>query len=101
MIIVTGLVELKPDTIEEFKKESLPNIEGSRAEAGCHGYGFYQDIENPCVFRVYEQWESEAALLEHFQTPHSQAFAKAIRRIGVVSMDIHKYDRGEKSQILG
>ena len=101
MIIVTGLVELRPETLDEFIRESLPNIEGSRAEASCHGYGFFQDIENPCQFRVYEQWEDEAALLEHFQTPHSQAFAQVIRRLGVVSMDIHKYERGEVSQLLG
>ncbi len=99
MIIVTGIVELRPDTVEKFKEISADNLVASRAEAGCHGYAYYQDIENPCIFRPYEIWEDEATLIKHFQEPHTQAFTKALREIGVVRFDVYKYERGETAPI--
>jgi autoinducer 2-degrading protein len=41
-----------------------------REEKGCLIYRAARSIENPEVFVLYEEYESEAALLAHRETPH-------------------------------
>ena len=93
MLIVTGLVELDPGSVETFKEIGADMIAASRAEPGCHGYAYYQDISNPCVFRAYEQWENEAALKAHFQTPHLAKFEAAMHDLDIKKIEVIKYDR--------
>ena len=93
MLIVTGLVELDPESVEEFKSIGEKMTAASRAEPGCHGYAYYQDIENPCVFRAYEQWENEKALKAHFKTPHLLEFERAMHKLGIRKIEVIKYDR--------
>ncbi len=42
----------------------------TRSEAGCMTFDFLMDINNPTVFMLYENWESQAALDAHFQQPY-------------------------------
>ena len=44
----------------------------TRAETGCIRYDLWQNSENPAEYTLVEQWESEAALDAHLQTPHLQ-----------------------------
>ena len=101
MLIVNGLVELKPESVEAFKEIGRPMIEASRAEPGCHGYSYYQDITNPCVFRAYEQWENEAALKVHFETPHLKTFETEMRKLQIVKVEVIKYDRAHVRSLRG
>jgi quinol monooxygenase YgiN len=50
-------------------------IEPSRAEPGNLGYKVHRDPENPAVFLLYEQYESEDAYAAHGASPHFQEHA--------------------------
>ena len=50
----------------------------SRAEAGCILYDPCRVKDDPAVLLVLEEWESQAALDEHMQTPHFHAFLAAV-----------------------
>jgi len=44
----------------------------TRAETGCIRYDLWQNSEEPAEYTLVEQWESEAALDAHLETPHLQ-----------------------------
>ena len=52
--------------------------EASRADAGCLGYRFYEDTEQPDHFLFLEEWESDELLNAHFTQPHTATFMAAI-----------------------
>ncbi len=48
---------------------------GSRKEPGCRMYVVHQDREDNRRFFVYEQYDDDAALQAHRDTPHFQQIA--------------------------
>ena len=78
MIVVLGHVVAKADSFFEALALSQEHVARSRAEPGCIAHAVHQDTENPQRLVFVEQWESQAALWEHFKVPASRAFAKAL-----------------------
>jgi quinol monooxygenase YgiN len=50
----------------------------TRAEQGCTLYQLYES-NNRGLFYFYEEWESQAALDRHIETPHYKQLAHTIR----------------------
>jgi len=92
MILISGVIELAAQDIDAMKAAAATMAVATRQEAGCHAYAFYQDIENPAVFRVFEEWESDDALKAHFQAPHMGAFRQAMASATFVRRDLTKYE---------
>jgi len=99
MLIVTGSIEIEESSVEAIQQAAATMAVASRAEQECHSYAFYQDIENPLRFRVYEEWTDEAALAFHFATPHMAAFQAALANIKITSIRVKKFEAGEMSAI--
>jgi len=92
MILISGVIELAPKDIEPMKAAAADMAVATRQENGCQTYAFYQDIENPAVFRVFEEWESGDALKAHFQAPHMGTFRQAMANATFVRRELTKYD---------
>lgn len=45
-------------------------IAATLQEPGCVAYSYAEDVREPGLFRVSEQWESREALAAHFASPH-------------------------------
>ena len=63
MLIVSGRIYLRPGTREEFLKASLEAVSLARATRGCRDFVVAADPLEPDRVNVYEEWESEQALL--------------------------------------
>ena len=92
MLIVTGTFSGGSLPRSEIAALTGPMAVETRKEAGCLAYAFYEDLEAPGQYRIYEEWESEEALFAHFQTPHMAAFQAELRALGELSIDIKRYD---------
>jgi quinol monooxygenase YgiN len=92
MLIVSGKVKVKPETRAEAAQAALKMAKATLAEAGCKTYGFYADLEDPNTFLIFEVWENEAALAQHFQSPHMAEFNAAIPRFLAAPPSIDRYD---------
>ena len=92
MLIVSGRVPVKPERRAEAVAAAVKMAAATRAEAGCKSYGFYSDLADPNVFLIYEEWESEAALTAHFQTPHMAEFNAAIPGLIAGPPSVNRYD---------
>jgi len=78
MIVVTGEFEFDAASVDAVKSAMREMVAETLKEDGCITYAFWQDIDRPGHFRVYEEWESDAHLEAHFATAHMAAFRGAI-----------------------
>jgi len=82
MIIVTGSVVARPDTVDEVQRISLEHVHRSRLEPGCLLHSVHRDVEQPDRFVFIEHWADRDALDAHFGVAESRAFAKALGSLG-------------------
>ena len=78
MVIVTGSVLARPETVDEIRALSLTHVHRSRKEPGCISHDVHIDVENPHRFVFVERWRDMAALRVHFLVPESRTFSKAV-----------------------
>jgi quinol monooxygenase YgiN len=70
MIVVTALVQIRPDQVGAALPVLETAITATHGEAGCIAYALHRDLEDPARFVIVEKWASAEALTEHGETPH-------------------------------
>ena len=63
MLIVSGRIYIRPGAREKFVSSSAQAIVGARACPGCRDFVVAADPIEPDRVNVYEEWDSEEALL--------------------------------------
>jgi len=79
MLIVTGAIVARPETLDILLAEARRHVAQSRTEPGCLLHSFHQDGEDPLRLFFYEEWESMAALTTHFAHPGARRLMAAVR----------------------
>jgi quinol monooxygenase YgiN len=77
-ITIVAQVTAKSDAVEAVKAELLKMPEPTRQEEGCLEYRLHQDNDDPAVFVFYENWQSQACLDRHINSPHYRAYVAAV-----------------------
>ena len=83
MIIVSGRLYVRPGSREEFLRTSSNAIALARASHGCRDFVVAADPIEPDRVNVYEEWESEEALLTFRGSGPDQDLASSIVRANV------------------
>jgi len=92
MIVVTGSVTAREDSLNEIRTLSLEHVHRSRKEPGCVSHAVHVDCENPLRLVFIEKWADRAALLAHFAVPASRDFVRALQPLAAASSTIEIYD---------
>lgn len=92
MIVVSGEIEINPSDTAKIMDAATTMMAETRREAGCHSYAFYQSLEKPGLYRVFEEWESLEHLQAHFETAHMATWRKALSDISVYRREIKRYE---------
>src|SRR5260370_9820856 len=92
MIVVTGSLTAREDSLGEVRKLSLEHVHRSRQEPGCISHAVHVDCENPLRLVFIEQWTDPAALLAHFAVPASANFVRALQTLAAAAATIEIYD---------
>lgn len=92
MIIVTGSITARPDTLDALRQASLDHVHRSRTEDGCLHHSVHIDGEDPLRLFFYEQWRDRAALEVHFHAPGSVAFIGQVRALAAATQSVTMYD---------
>jgi len=92
MLIISGKF-----TAEGTPRETVAALTGAmaratRQEEGCIEYAFYEDLETPGAYHIYEEWESEAALKAHGETPHMAEFRAELGKLDNVKIKVVRFD---------
>jgi autoinducer 2-degrading protein len=73
-------IDIKPEHVEEFKKDSLGDAEGSvRDEPGCFRFDIHQDVATSTRFYLYEVYRDEEAFQAHLQAPHFLVWQERVK----------------------
>ena len=91
MIVIAGKIQIRPERREEAVRVALAMAEATRREKGCVSYGFYGDLADPGALFLFEEWESDAALAAHFQTPHMARFQEQVPALLAAPPTIRRY----------
>lgn len=92
MIVVSGEIEVQSSRRDEAMEMARWMMAETAKEAGCLTYRFYSDIENPALFRVFEEWDSDDALAAHFKAPHMAEFQEKIAGMLAGAPRITRYE---------
>jgi quinol monooxygenase YgiN len=95
MILVTGTVTAKPDTIAEMLRVSTEHVRRSRKEPGCISHHVSIDADDPLTLHFTERWESVEALKTHFRVPESRAMWKRLQELAAHTGAMHLYEAVE------
>jgi len=78
MIVITGRAQVAADKREAFRPVAERQVTLSRKEAGCLGYGYYEDAMDPGTFLFYEEWKDQTAVDFHFAQSYCLEFMAAV-----------------------
>ena len=92
MIVVTGSVTARQETLGDVLRLSLEHVQRSRQEPGCVSHAVHVDCENPLRLVFLEHWSDRAALLAHFAVPASRNFVRALQPLAAATPTIEIYD---------
>ncbi|WP_326523940.1 putative quinol monooxygenase [Sphingomonas sp.] len=95
MILVTGSVRARPDSLDEVLRLSQEHVARSRMEPGCISHAVHVDCEDPLRLVFVECWTDMAALRAHFVVPESRAFGKALATLAASPPDLQLYEASE------
>lgn len=76
-IVATLTVKNEKDR-SDIEKALHAVVDGTRTEEGNISYTLHQDVNNPLTYIFIEVWKSKEAIAIHNQSPHFEAFKKAI-----------------------
>jgi quinol monooxygenase YgiN len=77
MIIVSGVMTFSPSVHDRVVELSHTLASETVKEPGCRTYGIWADPGALGRFRIFEEWDTQGALTEHFSAPTSLHSGKA------------------------
>ena len=92
MIVVTGCVVARPDTVDEILARSLEHVHRSRQEPGCLLHTVHRDVEDPLRIVFLEHWSDRTAVMNHFAVAASAQFVADVTPLAAQPPEIAVYD---------
>lgn len=92
MLVVTGVTHIAEGDAPAARAAMGKAAALTREEDGCFVYAFYEDVETPGRFRVYEEWRDGAALEAHQQSAHIAELRAALAELTILSREIKKLE---------
>lgn len=62
----------KEEHLSDAKSAILGIIQPTREETGCRHFELHEGLTEDCLY-LYEEWDSQAALDEHYAQPYTKA----------------------------
>jgi quinol monooxygenase YgiN len=81
MVVVTGSVIARSETLDELWALCVEHVRRSRSEPGCLSHAVYRDPEHALRLVFVEEWTDRAAIEAHFALAASRDFVRSARRL--------------------
>lgn len=92
MIKVVAQNYIKADKVEEFIVLAEKLVQATRKnDAGCIRYELLQEVENPQILTMLEEWEDQEALNQHAASRHCKEVASRFADFMEKPAEMHIY----------
>ncbi|RIY00022.1 antibiotic biosynthesis monooxygenase [Aureimonas flava] len=88
MIVVAGSLRLTPEGLAAVRDVARATVTATSAETGCIVYTFAEDLREPGLIRIYEEWESRETLDAHGRAPHMTVWRDALKTVEVKGLEL-------------
>jgi quinol monooxygenase YgiN len=92
MFVIAGTIRVDPQKRDQAIAPAAEMMRETRKEPGNIDYAFALDMGDSETIRVFEQWESQAALDLHFASSHMATFRQTLGELGVKGMDMQRFE---------
>jgi quinol monooxygenase YgiN len=92
MLLIIGTIRLPPDRLEQARPVMQRMIMASRAEPGCLGYSYAQDVLDAGLIHVAEAWSDRATLEAHFKSAHIAEWRANWAELGIGDRKLTLYE---------
>ena len=99
MILVAGHFRVPPENLASLRPLMRTVIAETRREAGCVVYSYAEDVAEPGLVRVFEQWTGRAELDAHLASPHMARWVAERAQLGLHDRTIRSWTVDEGEQI--
>lgn len=90
-IVIAAQIDLDPAQRAEALAKGKAHIDAALAQDGCIAYDWSADGNDPARVNVFEEWESEEALANHFAGPAYAGMRDHIGAFGLTGAASKKY----------
>jgi quinol monooxygenase YgiN len=84
---------VKPEKIQEFIVLCKRLIEESVKEEGCIDYGLYQELDNPGILTMLEEWRDKSNLDKHLNSNHFKELVPLLSEFLEKETEINMYKK--------
>ena len=91
MIVVVGSFRLPVENLPAARDAMTRVMTATRAEPGCLGYAYAEDLLEPGLIRVNDAWTTREALALHFDQPHMLAWKRERADLGLTERAMTAY----------
>jgi quinol monooxygenase YgiN len=82
MIRIVAKNYVKADKVEVFTAMAQELVNKTRTEdAGCISYELFQDLKNPQVLTMFEEWKDNDCLTKHMNSAHFKEAMTAFQEL--------------------
>jgi quinol monooxygenase YgiN len=97
VIVIAGRMKIDPAKLQHALGIIKPVVEETANESGNVSYRYYADLDDPSTLFIFEEWQSEAALENHFQMPYMVDFLEKLPTLGIIDASVHRYGVNDKT----
>jgi quinol monooxygenase YgiN len=91
-VIVVGYLRFPSENLPSVRPHLKALVEATRARDGCIAYDVAEDLFDPGLIRLSEEWPDEESLMAHLKTAHIEPWRQAARSLGLIERKFTAYD---------
>ncbi|HSQ95767.1 MAG TPA: putative quinol monooxygenase [Croceibacterium sp.] len=99
VIVLNGTVRMPEGALADLQVAARRMVAATLREPGCVRYAFAQDLLDRNLIHITEAWRDQAALDDHFATPHMVEWRAALAEIGMTDRSLRIYQTDEGTQL--
>lgn len=92
MILVMGRARVRADAMDAVRDAMKAMMRATLKEEGCVTYNLCEDLFEPGLIRISEEWETMPALEAHFETAHMKVWRDALGAADMSDRNVGIYD---------
>lgn len=92
MLLIIGTIRIPAANLVAARPAMQRMILASRAEEGCLGYSYAEDVLEAGLIRVTELWRDRSCLERHFATTHIAQWRASWPTLGIGERRLQLYD---------